>query len=321
MKSSLCRIKKIIHSKNIGVCALIISIIIVIIVFIIVLNIKDKKQGEVEFKNSAFKEAVEISLNKECITEADIKKAKSLTIENVNLAGQWDDLHLFESLEELYIHNCNLGSIDEIYIPVNLKVLDCSNNKITTLSTSHNSDNYSKLEKLVLDNNPVVEMKMDLFDFTNMKELSMKECKLSGNIDLGNLPNLEILYLNNNTINAISGYMPKILTLNIDGNSLKDIESLAPYTTLKELHVEDNLLTSVAQFTQFPLLEVLYIRDNEISNVKELEDLKKLNSIYLDKEIDRKELDFMYDNWKNGDRYTKQYFLEKRYNLNEENKK
>ena len=48
-----------------------------------------------------------------------------------------------------------------------------------------------------------------------------------------------------------------------------------------------------------------------------LENLHNFNTIYLDNDFDRSQIDFMIGNFKNGDEKTKQYLLDKQYNLND----
>ena len=52
-----------------------------------------------------------------------------------------------------------------------------------------------------------------------------------------------------------------------------------------------------------------------VTNIDELKSLKNLNSIYLNEDFNREKIDFLLKNFKNGDRYTKQYILDKKYDL------
>ena len=68
---------------------------------------------------------------------------------------------------------------------------------------------------------------------------------------------------------------------------------------------------------QCPDLEFLSMKGTKITDISVLENLHNFNTIYLDNDFDRSQIDFMIGNFKNGDEKTKQYLLDKQYNLND----
>lgn len=296
---------------------IIVAIIFLVICFIGIATFKCTfNQGdEIVFNDNQFKIAIEKALGDNHITADDVINTKSLRLENIDLNDATSDLLMFTNLEELYIINCNIESLDNIVFPDKVKILDLSSNKINNLSTSKPYKNYQNIEILSLNNNHISYMDMDTIGLSKLKEINMQECNLTGNVDLGTLNSVENVNLNNNSIESISGDIPNVKKLLINNNNISDLNFLLKYTTLIELEISDNSLTTISPIIDLKNLRRLDIRSNDIATVRGIEALNNLEAIYMDKNVDRKEIDFMKNSWKNGDIYTKQYFLKEKYNV------
>lgn len=289
-----------------------ISFLIFIIVFLCLLLLENR--NEAIFKNEDVKVAVEQFLNDKNITLKDVKDIEVLRLENVDLSEGFEDLALFNNLKELYIYRCNVESIDDLMIPESVNLLDVSFNRIEAIPLIENL-NGKAIDTLILDNNPINKINTESSVLKKVKFLSLNSCKLKGKIKFGYLPELEVLSLEGNALEEIYGELPKIKKLSLKSNNLDSIYDISIRGNLVELNIAENCLKDLEGIEGLRALEKIDIRENLISEVSILKILKNLNTVYLDRYIDRKDLDFMKNTWKDGDVYTKQYMLKNRYNL------
>lgn len=307
-------IKDIFHRYKVFLSIVLLIIAISAIMLIIKIYNEDK-EIPVKFTNDKFREAVELSLDDDYLTTKDIENISVLKLENVNLDSELDDLSLFINLKELYINNCNISSIEDMKFPSQLQVLDVSYNNINKLSIPRQIDNSDTIKKVIANGNPIIDIDTDGLSESSINELSLQNCDLVGNIDFGDNNQIEKLVLDDNAIMSIDGVMPNLSYLSVNNNNFDSITSLTKYENLTELYITGNYLNNIDGIKRLSNLETIDIRENMITNVYELENLNKLSSVYVDYEIDRKQLEFMCDHWRNGDVETKKYFLKKRYNL------
>ena len=85
---------------------------------------------------------------------------------------------------------------------------------------------------------------------------------------------------------------------------------------LKKLNISYNEFLTLDGIEQCKELEFLSMKGTNISDIHILSEFENFNTIYLDDDFDRSQIDFMVGNFKNGDTKTKQYLLDKQYNLN-----
>ena len=127
-------------------------------------------------------------------------------------------------------------------------------------------------------------------------------------LDLGNYAFSELGYLGN---------LEQLEELDIYSNHLEDFDVLKSCPNIKRLNISYNEYSGLNGIEQCPDLEFLSMKGTKITDISVLENLHNFNTIYLDNDFDRSQIDFMIGNFKNGDEKTKQYLLDKQYNLND----
>jgi hypothetical protein len=95
-----------------------------------------------------------------------------------------------------------------------------------------------EIQKLNLDNCPATELKGLTDDYKNLTSLSLVNVGLTSLKGLPSLPKLKKLDLSDNRISGDLNVLhscPSLSYLNLSGNQIKDIDTLQPLKTLKEL--------------------------------------------------------------------------------------
>ena len=113
------------------------------------------------------------------------------------------------------------------------------------------------------------------------------------------------------------GNLEQLEELDIYSNHLEDFDVLKSCPNIKRLNISYNEYSGLNGIEQCPDLELLSMKGTMITDISVLENLHNFNTIYLDNDFDRSQIDFMIGNFKNGDEKTKQYLLDKQYNLND----
>ncbi|CAF0867763.1 unnamed protein product [Adineta steineri] len=132
-------------------------------------------------------------------------------------------IHLYY-LREFYFDYNRLESINQLYLPLNLKILSLKNNRLSYINLSILT-RLGHLEKLYLSSNKLTQWSSTI-----------------NNI----FPSLEILELDRNHLSLISSLnAPKLKQLNLDGNFLGN-------------QIDKKI------FSNLPILERLQLRDNQI---------------------------------------------------------
>lgn len=271
-------------------------------------------QDAVNFEDRSLEKAIKEYLNDAHITKKDAQKVYKIEIKNHPEITNIEDLRLFPNLEELSITDCNIENLQGLETLNKLTKVNLEANNIEKIDILYNNE-YKNLRYLKLDNNPLRYIPREIFDLNELKEISMQYCMLNGIIDLGDIKNLEVLTLDNNSITGISITSNSIQKLSLNNNCISDIFHLGSISSLKELKLAGNPLTSLNGISAIQNLEVLDLRRTDVQNVDELIKVKTLNSLYVSENFDRTKIDFLESNFKNGDIYTKKYILAKRHSL------
>ena len=101
--------------------------------------------------------------------------------------------------------------------------------------------------------------------------------------NLDNFTNLQVLYLENNSINKIEG-LDKLINLTclyLQNNYIKEIENLENNIKLSILNLSNNKIQSIPNISYLDKLENLYISKNSLSTIQNLEGLLNLKSLSL----------------------------------------
>lgn len=208
-------------------------------------------------------------------------------------------------ITDLYIAQNNIESIEDIVHFKNLKYLDCSDNKITDISSLNtltdleafyiNNNQISdisvleeltSLEELSLSFNPITDIS-SLEGLANLKELYIHGNNISDITSLSNLTKLENLGMRDNSISDISALckLKKLTRLELTGNKIKDISSLEGLTNLEELVLLNNDISDITPIGKLRNLKTLDIRENQITDISSLKKLKKLETLYADAKV------------------------------------
>ena len=135
-------------------------------------------------------------------------------------------IHLYQ-LREFYFDYNRLDSINQLYLPLNLKILSLKNNRLNFINLSILT-RLGHLEKLYLSSNKLTQWSSTI-----------------NNI----FPSLEILELDRNHLSLISSLnAPRLKQLNLDENYLGK-------------KIDKNI------FSNLPVLERLQLRDNQIESI------------------------------------------------------
>lgn len=178
-----------------------------------------------------------------------------------------EEFHCFynkiERLENLNFHRlkkiyCFFNLITEINLNLpELKILDCTSNKISTLTNivAHN------LEELKCYNNKIHDLENSVFP--NLKRLYCNNNEIV-NIEDYVFPNLEELYCyDNNIINIENCVFPNLKILCCSNNQIVNIQNIN-LPNLIELRCNSNQITNMVLLNNFPNLLSIDCNNNPI---------------------------------------------------------
>ena len=112
--------------------------------------------------------------------------------------------------------------------------------------------------------------------------------------------------------------MESVIELNLSSNALDSLEFIDKFPSLNKLNVSMNPYNSLLGIEKCKTLGSLDIRYTNITDVMMLQSLPNFNTIYVNDNFDHSKLDFMIGNFRNADKITKDYLLEKQYSLIED---
>lgn len=140
--------------------------------------------------------------------------------------------------------------------------LDLSFNAISSLPEE--IGNLKSLEKLLITNNRLSHRVPDTFrDLSSLRELDIKYNGITSIDIISDLPKLEILYADHNSISAFTGRFERLRQLKLNSNPLNRFEIEEPLPTLKTLNLSNAQLASIdSTFVQVFNLEHLILDKN-----------------------------------------------------------
>lgn len=153
------------------------------------------------------------------------------------------------NVQNLYLNNKDIESLEGLSYFTNLKNLYISGNKVKDLIPIKSL--YS-LEKINLENNQVEDIS-DLKGLYNLKELYLRGNKIQNIDSLSNLNNLTNLDLGKNKISKLNGIsnLTRLTYLKLDDNYVDDISYLKNLTNLKTLYLSRNDITNYSYVSSF----------------------------------------------------------------------
>lgn len=163
--------------------------------------------------------------------------------------------------------------------------LDVSFNSISVLPEE--IGNLTNLEKLLITNNRLTHSVPDSFkELINLRELDIKYNGITSIDTISQLPKLEILSADHNSVSAFSGKFAAIRQLKLNSNPLNNFEITGKMDTLKTLNLSSAQLASIdSAFSHIQNLEHLILDKNyfvslppEIGTLKRLEHFSIANN-------------------------------------------
>lgn len=208
-----------------------------------------------------------------------------------------DAADYFDTLNEIYINNCELEDID-IITSSKIERLTISN---TTIKKPP-SELPGSLKEIETENsdidldllNKCEIIKLIGYDFYKMdcvfpacKDLTIDSCSIYSLEGIQNSRNIETLNIFNTLIDRIDPikYLPKLSELELDYTMVKDISCLEN-TKIRYIYVSNTPIESVRPMTKMKNLEVAYTNNTEMAYDEESVEYltKNMNSTYVDAE-------------------------------------
>ena len=208
----------------------------------------------------------------------DLVDLKHLNISNNTIeSGDLSALEGMNSLEELYVNNCNLNNVSGI-TSEKLIVLNVSNNYITDISML----SLKNLKYGFFDDNSISDISV-LKEAKEIITLSMSNNALTGELtsEEYSFENLEIIDLSGNSLTSVEFLLNsnKLYAVNLSENEIQTIDYLNNKTSLSVLELSACGLTedSVKVLRTLTSLETLDISNNSIADISFALDLHSLN--------------------------------------------
>ncbi len=215
---------------------------------------------KMEFADDAIEAEVRKLLNVSDETELftnDLWTIKTFTIPSK--AKKYDDLKHLTFLENLTISK---GVADQLDFIANLS-------NLTQLTIS--------------DTNVSQEILKSIGSLPVLKELTLKNCGISGIAPLTDATGLLKLDLSNNAIRNIEALknMQELKDLNLQHNAVSDLTKLASCTALSRLDISNNTITSLAPINVLAGLNWLDASSNSITALGNIDSLASLSYLSL----------------------------------------
>lgn len=196
-----------------------------------------------------------------------------LNVSDLSITSGVSEIAGLTYLESFIANNVDISSEAVGGTPIfsnmmNLKLVDLSNNDLTSLDMFFSADNiYSKLKELYLDNN-------------NLSDISL----------LSQTPMLTLLTLSNNDLEsddiAVLADKVYLTYLSLNNNRISDISSLSKLTALTELRLHNNSISNIEALKNMSAMTKLYLGNNSIDSVDSLEKLTLVIVLFLNNNAD-----------------------------------
>lgn len=168
----------------------------------------------------------------------------------------------FSSIKYLFLSENKLINIQDLSFMENLAVLDLCNNSLVSIPTLPIS-----IEELLIMNNKISNIN-SLIQYPFLKRVNCTNNLIK---EIPTIDSVEILICDNNQIEKISNYLPKLIKLMASNNKIKRLPN---YDNLRVLEIENNPLDNIDGSKN--LIE-LYCN---CTNITELNGLNKIEIIH-----------------------------------------
>ncbi|WP_162011186.1 pneumococcal-type histidine triad protein [Streptococcus sp. S784/96/1] len=168
------------------------------------------------------------------------------------------------NLESLNLDLNNIADLSALSHLQHLKAVSLDSNQITNLSALSNKP---LLERLFISHNKGLNLK-------TLKASALKELTATDNdthqLDfLDNLPSLETLNLDNNSLTSLEGLEEAraLKNLSVSNNNITTLSLSHPQGTLKELTINKNKLNDLEGINNLTVLDSIYASQNKIKTL------------------------------------------------------
>ena len=194
---------------------------------------------------------------------ADMPELRYLDLENCVVTSEaLQQISLCPKLEVLILANCGISNLSPLSSMNGLRVLDLSENSISTVIPLVD---LSSLDELYLGHNALTGIPI-LRGLKSLRVLDLSYNALEHISGLSTCTALERLNVSHNRLTALTAVsaLKELVWLNASNNSLTDTTPLTPCTKLEGLIITDNKLTDVDFLSNCPNIQEVNIDYNDV---------------------------------------------------------
>jgi tetratricopeptide (TPR) repeat protein len=168
------------------------------------------------------------------------------------------------SLEVLILHNCGLSNLAPLEGMDGLRVLDLTENSVSSLYSLAKTG-IDSLEELYLGHNALTNL-AELRSFTSLKILDLSYNAIANVSGIASCPSLERLNLSHNRVASVTPLSALTNLVWFDGsfNKVTEVDMMAPCTKLQSFIMTDNKLESVDFLAGCPELREVNVDNNDV---------------------------------------------------------
>lgn len=266
---------------------------IAILVFVlakVIANENEKNRADViDFGD--IRNAVEASLDDMNITEDEARQVKILDFSEAPIfLPDFESLSCFENVESIIIEDSTINSFKGI-------------------------EQFDKLSEIRIKNTRIDDIS-DLRDL-DITYLSIDRCGVSGELDLGEMPQLLALDLSNNYLTSIRGDFPVLKNYKAANNEIETLDSMDIPQSTEILNIADNPIDDLDGIEKLDNINKLNVFHTNIDDFSALKGMENLNALYIDEDDMSDDLEYLYEDFRNGDNPRKAEYLRRYYKIEE----
>jgi len=267
------------------------SIVILVFVLAKVIATENEKNRADVIDFGDIRNAVEASLDDMNITEDEARQVKILDFSEAPIfLPDFESLSCFENVESIIIEDSTINSFKGI-------------------------EQFDKLSEIRIKNTRIDDIS-DLRDL-DITYLSIDRCGVSGELDLGEMPQLLALDLSNNYLTSIRGDFPVLKNYKAANNEIETLDSMDIPQSTEILNIADNPIDDLDGIEKLDNINKLNVFHTNIDDFSALKGMENLNALYIDEDDMSDDLEYLYEDFRNGDNPRKAEYLRRYYKIEE----
>jgi len=267
------------------------SIVILVFVLAKVIATENEKNRADVIDFGDIRNAVEASLDDMNITEDEARQVKILDFSEAPIfLPDFESLSCFENVESIIIEDSTINSFKGI-------------------------EQFDKLSEIRIKNTRIDDIS-DLRDL-DITYLSIDRCGDSGELDLGEMPQLLALDLSNNYLTSIRGDFPVLKNYKAANNEIETLDSMDIPQSTEILNIADNPIDDLDGIEKLDNINKLNVFHTNIDDFSALKGMENLNALYIDEDDMSDDLEYLYEDFRNGDNPRKAEYLRRYYKIEE----